>query len=143
MVAVTRRKQINGGPRTSRIAMRVPDSGERGSARSRATFEREFRRLERLCDSLRQGAEEAQVAQSELLKTLSHDLRNPLSVILVSTRMLARAVAPEQPGRRHVDAITRAAEEMNHMLQDFSDAGRIDAGIFAVERAPQTPQLSA
>jgi signal transduction histidine kinase len=136
MVALTRRKQINGGPRTSRITMRPPEGVERSSGRSRSGFERELHRLERLCETLREGAEKADLAQAELLKTLSHDLRNPLSVILVSTPMLARAIPPDQSSRRYVNAITRAAEEMNHMLQDFADAGMLETGRLVVERAP-------
>lgn len=137
MVAVTRRKQVNGGPRTSRITMRPTEGGDRGSGRSRAPFEREMRRLERLCETLREGTEKADLAQTELLQAFSHDLRNQLTLILMSTQLMARAIAPDQPTRRHVSAIMRAAEEMDHLLRDLADARMIDSGRFVVERTSQ------
>jgi signal transduction histidine kinase len=137
MVAATRRKQVAGSSRTSRITRRPTDGSDRSSGRSREAFERELRRLERRCESLREGAEEAQFAQADRLKTLSHDLRNPLNLIMLSTQMLARAIAPDHAGRHYINKITRGAEEMTHILEDFSDARLIDSGRFIVKRASQ------
>ncbi len=137
--------------RASRITSRAVDGAERAAARSRAALEREHRRLSLLCAGLRESAEEAERAQGELLAVLSHDLRNPLSVILMSTRMLSnpsvgrpppnaspqRGAAPadtgsEPPNRRLIDALSRAAEELSNLAQDMSDAGRLEAGRLSV-----------
>jgi signal transduction histidine kinase len=138
--------------RASRITSRAIDGPERAAARSRAALEREHRRLSLLCAGLRESAEEAERAQGELLAVLSHDLRNPLSVILMSTRMLSNpnagrpptnaspqqgpdgAAAPgwEPPNRRLIDALSRAAEELSNLAQDMSDAGRLEAGRLSV-----------
>jgi signal transduction histidine kinase len=134
MVALTRRKQTNGSARASRIAIRSAEPASPGATRPRAAFEREHRRLERLCESLREGAEASQAAHGELLKNISHDIRNPLSTIIMSARMLERTIPPGERPRHYVDTIMRAAEELNDMLDDVSDARRIDAGIFAIER---------
>jgi signal transduction histidine kinase len=143
--------------RASRITSRALDGTERSAARSRGALEREHRRLSRLCAGLRESAEEAERAQGELLGILSHDLRNPLSVILMSTRMLAHptagrppnaaapdpsaaqagrpeAAAPawEPPNRRLIEALSRAAEELSNLAQDMSDAGRLESGRLSV-----------
>jgi signal transduction histidine kinase len=140
-------KQPTAMRRASRITSRALEGTERAPARSRGSLEREHRRLSRLCAGLRESAEEAERAQGELLAVLSHDLRNPLSVILMSTRMLAHpnggrpASAPpdrnpapgwEAPNRRLIDALSRAAEELSNLAQDMSDAGRIEAGRLSV-----------
>jgi signal transduction histidine kinase len=134
--------------RASRITSRATDGKDRAPARSRTALEREQRRLARVCAGLRESAEEAERAQGELLGILSHDLRNPLSVILMSTRMLAHPTAgrpppaagakPEAsaawdpPNRRLIEALSRAAEELSNLAQDMSDAGRLEAGRLSV-----------
>ncbi len=125
--------------RASRITSRAIDATDRPTTRSRGALEREHRRLSRLCAGLRESAEEAERAQGELLAVLSHDLRNPLSVILMSTRMLVNppgGAAPktdgEAPNRRLIDAVARAAEELSNLAQDMSDAGRLEAGRLSV-----------
>jgi signal transduction histidine kinase len=45
--------------------------------------------------------------------------------------MLGRRVPPGEAGRHHLDAITRAAEELNQMLHELSDAARIADGRIA------------
>jgi signal transduction histidine kinase len=143
-------KQPTAMRRASRITSRALDGTERAQVRSRGALEREHRRLSRLCAGLRENAEEAERAQGELLAVLSHDLRNPLSVILMSTRMLSNpnggrlppgtapaaagrltGPAPE-PNRRLIEALSRAAEELSNLAQDMSDAGRLKAGRLSV-----------
>ena len=109
----------------SRIASRGSAVGRRVARRIAARHHREEQALLELA---RQEADDAARARPALLSLLSHDLRNPLSVILVSLRMLGRAVPEDHTGRRHVDAIGRAADEMNGILQDMSDAARIEEG---------------
>jgi len=137
--------------RASRITSRTVDGPERAAARSRTALEREHRRLSLLCAGLKESAEEAERAQGELLAVLSHDLRNPLSVILMSTRMLSNSntgrppplsspqrgaeaadTGWEPPNRRLIDALSRAAEELSNLAQDMSDAGRLEAGRLSV-----------
>jgi signal transduction histidine kinase len=117
--------------------MRPTEGGDRGSGRSRSAFERELRRLERLCDTLREGAKKAEFVQAELFRSLSHDLRQQVTLILLSAPTLARTIGPDHPSRRQLNHITRAAEEMAHLLGDFADASMIDSGSFVVERTPQ------
>jgi signal transduction histidine kinase len=122
------RKQVSGGARASRIAKRTADVTPRGAPRPRSSVERGYRRLERLCDALREEAEWARRDQTELCSTLSHDLKNTINVLMVSTQMLARAVPADAPARRYLDALARAGDELNQMAQDVSDAARINEG---------------
>ena len=81
-------------------------------------------------------ADHAEAALEELLSVVSHDLCNPLSVVLIGVRLLERKVPTDAPERRAVDAIARGADEINRLVQDLVDARRIEVGTFAVEVAP-------
>ncbi|HVY45436.1 MAG TPA: HAMP domain-containing sensor histidine kinase [Minicystis sp.] len=134
MVALNRRKQVPAAritSRTSRIALRGAEAAERG-ARAPSRHAVDPRALEAERDALLAELEDVRRSGAELVSTLTHDLRNPLSVVLVSTKMMARALGPDHPSRRHIEAITRAADEINQMLQDVSDAASIERGRLAV-----------
>ena len=124
MVALPRRTQA---PRASRIATRTADGGARAPSRARGSSERNINRLERLNTTLREEAEETEIAQAAIFQAISHDLRNPLGVILMSAQLMAAKTAADQPNRRQIDAISRAAGELNHMLNDVSDIGKLIA----------------
>src|SRR3954467_477058 len=103
MVALPRRNQA---PRASRIATRNLDQSDRprrargGDAPSvdRAPSRgrgapRDLRKLEQLCSTLIEGASEAQLSQAAILQAISHDLRNPLNVIMIRAQLLANKTA--------------------------------------------------
>ena len=117
---------------------RGAEPAPRGAARERER-ERELKveRLEEICRTLELRAEASERAQREAISTISHDLRNPLSVILVSSRMLIRSLGPGAPGHRQIDAIVRAADEINQLAQDMVDALTIERGALRVERDAQ------
>jgi signal transduction histidine kinase len=79
-------------------------------------------------DALRAEIAALERDRAELCSVLSHDLRNPLTVVVWSAQMLARRLPPEDASRRALDAVARAADEMNQMLLDLSDAARIHDG---------------
>lgn len=85
--------------------------------------------------SLREELDALERSRAELCSALSHDLRNPLSVVVWSAQLLSRRITPEDAARRHLDAIARAAEEMNQILHDLSDAARIPDGRLAAALA--------
>jgi PAS domain S-box-containing protein len=67
---------------------------------------------------------------------VAHDLRNPLSSIVMQTRLLE--VDPQQGGRGPRAAlalILRAATRMNRLVEDLLDVSRIEAGRFTIDRA--------
>ena len=133
MAATGEKKARSGTSGTSRIARRTNGADR---VRERSTS-REGRRLERLCEEQRQQLEDADRSKRELLSVVSHDLRNPLSVILVSTKLLGRSIPADAPGRKQLDSIGRAAEEINHLIQDLLDANIIEGGALEVSCEPQ------
>ncbi len=74
------------------------------------------------------GPEARQPGRGLLFSQLSHDLRNPLSVMLVSAQMLKRQLPAEHAARRYVDAVERGSEELNQILDELSDTARIEDG---------------
>jgi signal transduction histidine kinase len=121
----------------SRVAQKKVTKQEKPSPDSAPSLARECERLEELCHALEMRAEAAEQALRHTVSTVSHDLRNPLSVILVSSRMLLRALAQDSPGRKQIDAIVRAADEINQLAQDLVDASSIESGTMRVDREPQ------
>jgi PAS domain S-box-containing protein len=82
------------------------------------------------------------LAREELLAMVSHDLKNPLGAILLTTALLRRMELGGQEGERvrgNVEKIQRAAERMNSLIRDILDLARIEAGHFLIEPAPHAP----
>ena len=89
----------------------------------------------------RKGVEEALeravAARDEVLGIVAHDLRNPLSAITMAANVLRHrpGSAPERRDREMPDAILKAAEHMNHLIEDLLDVARVEAGHLRVEPA--------
>lgn len=75
-------------------------------------------------------------ARDDLLATVSHDLRNPLNAIRLTTAALRRATGQGKAGEL-VDRIDRAAARMGRLIEDLLDAAKIEAGGFRAERRPE------
>jgi signal transduction histidine kinase len=71
--------------------------------------------------------------RDRVLEIVAHDLRNPLSNILLSAGLDARRGEPERRNRRALDAIARAATRMNDLIDDLLDVTRIEAGQLKME----------
>lgn len=85
---------------------------------------------------LYQAALAAKRAREDLLATVSHDLKNPLSAILMTTGMLRR-IAGEGKALELAKRIDRAAERMTRLIDDLLHAAKIEAGRFQAERHPE------
>jgi PAS domain S-box-containing protein len=75
--------------------------------------------------------------RDQLIAIVGHDLRTPLSGVLMGARLLQarRTVAP--PDRSAVDRIIRQAERMSRMVHDLLDYSRVRVGQrITVVRAP-------
>jgi signal transduction histidine kinase len=84
-------------------------------------------RLELRCEALRAEIHELERARAELCSVLSHDLRNPLTLIHWNTQILGRHLPDDGP-HRLLDTMKRAAAEMSQILDDLADASRIPDG---------------
>lgn len=85
-------------------------------------------------------AREAIARRDELLAVVSHDLRNPLSSIILRAEMLAQGEAGNEPVRRIAEAIHRAGERMARMIDDLLDSANIERGRLAMDRQPHDPR---
>ncbi|MEO3727991.1 ATP-binding protein [Pseudomonas syringae] len=84
--------------------------------------------------------QEAVRARDELVAVVSHDLRNPMTVISMLCGMMQKAFSSDGPhtSRRistAIDTMQQAAGRMNTLLEDLLDTSKIDAGRYTI--APQ------
>jgi PAS domain S-box-containing protein len=79
-------------------------------------------------------ARSASEARDEMLGTVAHDLRNPISAILVAIDALIEA-APSAAASQAVDAIARAAHRMDKLVGDLLDQHAIESGQLALDVA--------
>ena len=99
--------------------------------------------LERTTASERAARSEAEAAvatREDLLAIVSHDLRNPLSVIVTSAAVVLRTALTGNEGERvHKSAqtILRSSDRMGRLITDLLDLAQIQAGKLAVEQKPQ------
>jgi signal transduction histidine kinase len=74
--------------------------------------------------------------RDQMLGVVAHDLRNPLSTILLQAAALRRHGAePERRSQKSEDAIYRAATRMNRLIDDLLDVALIESGQLLIERA--------
>ncbi len=82
---------------------------------------------------------ELQQEREDLLHTVSHDLRTPLTVIQGQAQMLLRTLAMADVGasaQRSAEAILAGSRRMNTMIQDLVDSARLESGQMRLDREP-------
>ena len=81
---------------------------------------------------------ELQEQREDMLRAVSHDLRNPLSAVLGQAQLLERRLAQADMPREREGArtIVTAAGRMNTMIQDLVDAARSETGQLRLSREP-------
>jgi signal transduction histidine kinase len=84
----------------------------------------------RLEAELRRAVEE----RDEVLGIVAHDLRGPLSTIVMAVGLLRRSGEAERRSNKPGDMIHRAAYRMNRLIDDLVDVTRMEAGKLAVDR---------
>jgi len=82
--------------------------------------------------------EQAVKARDEVMAVVSHDLRNPISTITMTTDLLRERIS-EGDALRLLDTISRSTERMERLIRDLLDVTRIEAGGLTVERGPVDP----
>jgi len=89
--------------------------------------------LEQQMEEVKELSENLQRTREDVLRTVAHDLRNPLHVIVASTTLL-REPGLSDDRRASLGVITkRAAEQMNRLLTDLLDSAQIHAGRLSLE----------
>ena len=93
---------------------------------------------------LRQTAEEANRLKDEFLAIMSHELRNPLNVILGYAELLLRSeeVRSSVHLRRMADAVKRNAVAQSKLIRDLLDLSRLRSGKLELNRETVSPVVS-
>ena len=78
---------------------------------------------------------ELEQMKNTFVSTVSHDLKNPIAGIVLTTEMMRRAGAGDARHAERCDMILRVAHGMSDLVGDLLDLGRIESGI----EAPHEP----
>jgi signal transduction histidine kinase len=84
-------------------------------------------------------ARAALALRDEILSVVSHDLQNPLGVILLKEGALLKEHAVNGKAldvHKHSDAVRRAVERMQRLIEDLVDFAAIQSGQFSVHPEP-------
>lgn len=93
------------------------------------------KKYERELQLARQRAEESARAKSELLSTISHDMRSPLGAVLAAAQMLERS--PLSPPQRNYLRILRSSSDtLLNLINNVLDLSRIESGQVTLESRP-------
>ena len=95
---------------------------------------------------LYQQAQEAVRWREELLAVVSHDMKTPLLVVRMNAEMLLKAARPpaeerRRHGRRHLEIILQAAEQMRNLIGGVLDRARMQG--MPMPLAPQPYPVDA
>jgi signal transduction histidine kinase len=72
--------------------------------------------------------------REDLLRAVSHDLRNPLQIVVLQAQRIQRHA--EDRSRRPAAAILAASRRMDRMLRDLADAARSESGGIDLAKRP-------
>jgi signal transduction histidine kinase len=104
----------------------------------RRSAEADRARLLEAEQAARAAAESALRMRDEVLAIVSHDLRNPLSVIdMCASSLEERLSQADETARELVSTIASSTAWMNRLIEDLLDVARMEAGRLTLERQPQ------
>lgn len=67
--------------------------------------------------------------KNEFVNTVSHDLRSPLSSILIAVKIMEQAGSVNETQNGLLDTIERKAKAIHNLVDNLLDVGKIEAGI--------------
>ena len=77
----------------------------------------------------RQAAEAANKAKSELLATISHELRTPMEAVVAMGELLL-ATPLDETQQRHAETLLQSSRSLLNALNDVLDFSRLETGRF-------------
>ena len=98
--------------------------------------------MERQVDRANARAAEAQAAsgaREEVLRIVAHDLRNPLSTILMAADLLGEPSMTEEARAKQAAVVKRTGARMNRLIHDLLNVARMDTGRLTVETRDVEP----
>ena len=104
-------------------------------ARLLARLVRQARELEAAREELARREKEVSAARKQAVETVAHDLRSPLTAIVMAADVLRDQPALAQAPRAEVmlNAITAGARAMTRLIADVLDHAKIEAGSLLLE----------
>jgi signal transduction histidine kinase len=76
----------------------------------------------------REEAQKATAARDEVLRIVSHDLRNPINIVSLASYQLADQHLPEDRRGHLIALIRRSMGRMNSLIQTLLDVGKAQSG---------------
>jgi len=80
----------------------------------------------------RQAAEAANKAKSELLATISHELRTPMEAVVAMGELLL-ATPLDETQQRHAETLLQSSRRLLNALNDVLDFSRVETGRFEAD----------
>jgi signal transduction histidine kinase len=112
-----------------------------GLALDRARLYESERRMRHEADGARAEAERIGALQELLLAVVGHDLRQPLSAVVLAVRLLADATGTPDVQQRLLARVGRAADRMTDMIRNLLDLSRARQGM-AIAIEPERVDLA-
>ncbi|HUJ60119.1 MAG TPA: HAMP domain-containing sensor histidine kinase [Kofleriaceae bacterium] len=81
------------------------------------------------------AARRAIAERDDLVAVVSHDLRNPLTTIVLGSNLLDETVTDPR-SRKHVTAIGNASRRMQSLIDELLDVSKLEHGGFELHREP-------
>lgn len=97
------------------------------------------KRAEAALVEARSAAERASEAKSDLLATLAHEIRTPLTGVLGYADLLLHAAPLDPEGRRYAEHIQRAGSALLRVVDSTLEFSAIESGQIALEPQPFSP----
>jgi len=117
-------------------AIRDPAGNARGFAKlTRDLTER--RLVEETLTAAKAAAEKANLAKSEFLSSMSHELRSPLNAILGFAQLMQSDATPATPSQKgSIDEILRAGWYLLELINEILDLAQIESGKLSLSTEP-------
>lgn len=101
----------------------------------------EKKKAEQEREALLQKAQDASRAREDVLAVVSHDLRNPLSVVLMTARMLKDGSLPKDKIPGALERQIRAVKQAESLVVDLLEVSKAEAGHIELDRRPVAPRM--
>jgi signal transduction histidine kinase len=78
----------------------------------------------------------ALVARDDFVAMVSHDLRNPLTNVLLQANLLNRSMAEHPAALKAANLINMSGQQMQNIIERILDVSSLEAGTFRLQRMP-------